>query len=179
MPNVVLNVGGGANPWLPANYLGWQNLVLDINPETNPHLCMDARNLTNLAPNQFDAVFCSHNLEHYNIFDLPIVLKGMLHVIKSGGHLVAIVPSIRATFEAMFQSGDDLDDVFYSSPAGPITYHDVIYGYSKDIEKNILWQQHQSGFSLKRMKTLFEQSGFERVVTQSNGLDLHGLGFKA
>ncbi len=62
----VLNVGGGSKSIpIPAHYAGWNHLLLDIDPRGNPDVVCDARELDLLEPNQFDAIYCSHNLEHY------------------------------------------------------------------------------------------------------------------
>ncbi len=63
---VVLNVGGNnKNILLPQIYAGWEHILLDIDPAGKPDLALDARLLGTIAPAQFDAIFCSHNLEHY------------------------------------------------------------------------------------------------------------------
>src|SRR6266446_7887238 len=45
-----------------------------------------------LAASQFDAVYCSHNLEHYYRHDGATVLRGFLHVLKPDGFAEIKVP---------------------------------------------------------------------------------------
>ena len=61
----VLNVGGNNKAIaLPPQYADFDHLLLDIDPKGAPDIVCDARQLTTLAASQFDAVYCSHNLEH-------------------------------------------------------------------------------------------------------------------
>ncbi len=42
----------------------------------------------------------------------------------------------------------DLDDILYSSAAGPITVRDVVYGWGKQIEDSgVDFYAHKTGFS--------------------------------
>jgi predicted SAM-dependent methyltransferase len=62
----VLNVGGGTNSIpIPVHFEGWRHDLLDIDPQRMPDLLCDARGLRKLPSGVYDAVYCSHNLEHY------------------------------------------------------------------------------------------------------------------
>src|SRR6266567_113293 len=62
----VLNVGGNNKKiQIPACFAGWEHVLLDIDPKGSPDIVCDARRMLTLPPSQFDAVYCSHNLEHY------------------------------------------------------------------------------------------------------------------
>ena len=78
----VLNVGGNSKKIpLPPQYAGWENIVLDIDPQGKPDVVCDARQLRQLPSATYDAVYCSHNLEHYYRHDVPKVLEiGRAHV---------------------------------------------------------------------------------------------------
>jgi ubiquinone/menaquinone biosynthesis C-methylase UbiE len=91
----VLNVGGNSKAIpLPPQYAEFDHLLLDIDPKGLPDIVCDARKLTALEASQFDAVYCSHNLEHYYRHDVPRVLAGFLHVLKDGGFAHILVPDI-------------------------------------------------------------------------------------
>ena len=68
---------------LPPQYAGFEHLLLDIDPTGNPDVLCDARELTKLDAEQFDMVYCSHNLEHYYRHDVPRVLNGFFNVLKT------------------------------------------------------------------------------------------------
>ncbi|MBI5908492.1 MAG: hypothetical protein HY848_00825 [Betaproteobacteria bacterium] len=72
---LVLNVGGGGKSVaLPPHFQGWEQLLLDIDPRVGADLVCDARALReSAAANSFDAIYCSHNLEHYYPHDVDKV----------------------------------------------------------------------------------------------------------
>ena len=86
----VLNVGGyNKAVRIPAHYDGWEHLLLDIDPHGNPDIVCDARELTSLEPHMFDAVYCSHNLEHYYSHDIRKVLGLCLLSCAQAGFLAS------------------------------------------------------------------------------------------
>ncbi len=71
----VLNVGGNSKDIpIPSQYSGWQHVLLDIDPRGNPDIVCDARELMSMSKNEYDAIYCSHNLEHYYRHDVRKVL---------------------------------------------------------------------------------------------------------
>jgi hypothetical protein len=62
----VLNVGGNSKSIpLPPHFSGYKHVLLDIDPKSSADIVCDARRLSELEKEEFDAVYCSHNLEHY------------------------------------------------------------------------------------------------------------------
>jgi len=147
----VLNVGGNSKAIpLPPQYAGFEHLLLDIDPTGNPDVLCDARELTKLDAEQFDMVYCSHNLEHYYRHDVPRVLNGFFNVLKTGGAVHIIVPDLLEVMKKVVQNNMDIDDVLYQSGMGPIMVSDVIYGYSKQIEASgVEFFAHKTGFTKK------------------------------
>lgn len=93
----VLNVGGNSKAIsLPSQYEGYDQRLLDIDPECSPDILCDARDLKTLEESQFDAVYCSHNLEHYYRHEVQKVLTGFLYVLKEGGFAQIKVPDLNA-----------------------------------------------------------------------------------
>lgn len=179
----VLNVGGGskATP-IPGHYDGWEHLLLDIDRRGNADLVCDARMLGTLPATQFDAVYCSHNLEHYYPHDGARVLQGFLHVLKSDGFAEIRVPDIQAVMQKISQSGMDLGDVLYNSPAGPITAHDVLYGFGKEIEESGQdYYAHKTGFTPKLLHDALQRAGFVAlfVFAGPNLYEVRAIAFKA
>jgi predicted SAM-dependent methyltransferase len=82
----VLNVGGGSRSTrIPSHYNGWTHDLLDVDPTRKPDILLDARDLASLAPESWDAVYCSHCLEHFHAHEVPRVLNGFRHVLKKDG----------------------------------------------------------------------------------------------
>ena len=176
----VLNVGGNnkAIP-LPPQYAGFEHVLLDIDPKGSPDIVCDARKLTTLQGGQFDAVYCSHNLEHYYRHDVPKVLAGFLHVLKEGGYAQIRVPDISEVMRVTIGRGIDIDDVLYQSPAGPITVLDVLYGYGIEIEQSGQdFYAHKTGFTQKSLLAALQRSGFSRTYSAAGDLEINALAFK-
>jgi SAM-dependent methyltransferase len=164
----VLNVGGGDKTIpVPPYYDGWRHDLLDINPAYHPDICLDARQLQTLPASTYDAVYCSHNLEHYHRHECDIVLKGFHHVLKPDGFAEIRVPNLAAAVRAMVEQGLDIDDVLYASAAGPILVRDLIYGFHSNIEKT--GQEHylhKTGFTARSLGRLLNANGFPHIAVR-------------
>lgn len=163
----VLNVGGHSKTIaLPPQYDGMAHHLLDIDPLVNPDVLWDARNLHELEGGQYDAVYCSHNLEHFTLDDVPKVLRGCLHVLKDGGVLQVRVPDVLTVMHEVVAKKMDLEDTLYESALGPIRVIDVLYGLPLEKlahESQQVWFLHKTGFSLKRLAHALLSAGFTAV----------------
>lgn len=177
----VLNVGGGskATP-IPEYFASWQHDLLDIDERGNPDLVCDARELVKLESNQYDAVYCSHNLEHYYRHDGLNVLRGFVHILKDDGFAEIRVPDIAQVIAAVHDQNLDLDDVLYESSAGPISAHDVIYGLQSEIVNSGQdFYAHKTGFTTKSLISMLLEGGFHEVyLIADEHLGIHALAFK-
>ncbi len=177
----VLNVGGGskATP-IPRYFSDWQHDLLDIDPRGNPDIVCDARELASLDANQYDAVYCSHNLEHYYRHDGLAVLRGFAHILKEDGFAEIRVPDIAQVMRAVQEQQLDFDDVLYESAAGPISAHDVIYGLQSEIvQSGQDFYAHKTGFTEKSLVQFLVKGGFPNVyLVADEHLAVHALAFK-
>ena len=172
----VLNVGGGSTQ-MPEKYAGWDVDLLDINPEVGPDICMDARHLDQLQAGQYDAVFCSHALEHFHAHEIKALLNGFKHVLKTGGFVEIHVPDIQAVSKQLAEH--EPDAIAYTVDAGPITYHDILYGWNQALEAGNEFYAHKCGFSANSLGKAIFQAGFDRVeVWQGSCFDLLAYGVK-
>jgi SAM-dependent methyltransferase len=161
-PRRVLNVGGGSKKIaIPAHYAGWEHVLLDVDSAGQPDVVCDARELTGLARGQYDAVYCSHNLEHYYRHDAPKVLRGFLHVLKEDGFAEIKVPDLHAVMRRVVQGNLEMNDVLYQSGMGPITVQDVIYGHGREIEESGRdFYAHKAGYTPRTLGATLEAAGF-------------------
>jgi predicted SAM-dependent methyltransferase len=161
----VLNVGSSSMSIpIPAYYDEWERLSVDIDPRCKPDIVCDARNLESLEASQFDAIYCSHNLEHYYRHDGAKVLRGFRHVLKSDGFVEIKVPDLQSVIQRVVESKMDLGDILYESPMGPIAVLDVIYGFAKEIEESGHdYYAHKTGFTTKLLGQTLESAGFAEV----------------
>ena len=177
----VLNVGGGSKETAISDYFsGWQHDLLDIDPRGGPDVVCDARELATLPGGTYDAVYCSHNLEHYYRHHGLIVVRGFLHMLKDDGFAEIRVPDIAQVINALIDRQLELDDVLYQSPAGPISAHDVIYGLQSEIENSGQdFYAHKTGFTPKSLKKMLTDGGFCRIfMSTTELLAVHALAFK-
>ena len=176
----VLNVGGNSKAIpLPAPYADYEHILLDIDPKGTPDLVCDARELVTLEPDQFDAVYCSHNLEHYYRHDVHKVLAGFMHVLKDDGFAHVVVPDIQEVMRLTVERGLDIEDVLYNSPAGPIRVLDVLYGYGKEIEESGQdFYAHKTGFTKKSLVKALQAAGFRKHFVRTGNLEITVFAFR-
>ncbi len=176
-----LNVGGGDKETeIPNIYSGWDHVLLDIDPAVSPDICMDARSLETIEGGQFNAVYCSHNLEHYFAHDVKKVLAGFHHVLKSDGFVEIRVPDMDALFKEIVTKKLDIDDLLYQSDDGPVLVRDVIYGFGPQIEQSgVDFYAHRTGFTRKSIHAATTKAGFPySVFTRGRHLELAVRAFK-
>jgi SAM-dependent methyltransferase len=148
----VLHVGCGNEP-LPAWLSHFEEVRLDIDPDCQPAILAPMTDMGSIGP--FDAVYCSHALEHLYPHDVPVALAEFRRVLKPGGAVVVFVPDledIKAT-----------EDVVYQSPCGPITGLDMIYGKNSYL-KDSPFMAHHTGFVSSTLKTALETAGLSGVT---------------
>jgi len=176
----LLNVGGHSKAIaLPGQYQQFRQLLLDIDPKGSPDIVCDARRLTELEAAGFDAVYCSHNLEHYYRHEVPQVLAGFLHVLKPGGFAHIRVPDILAVMRKTVENELDLEDTLYQAKAGPIMVLDVLYGYSVEIERSGRdFYAHKTGFSEKSLLNALKKAGFSHIYMGLGNLEINAVAFK-
>lgn len=176
----LLNVGGGSKSiQLPPEYTGFEHVLLDIDPQGAPDIVLDGRQLGELAAAQFDAIYCSHNLEHYFRHDVPKVLGGFFHVLKPGGFAQIRVPDLTELMRRVVQGKIDLEETLYVSPAGPVAPIDVIYGLGRQIETSgVDFFAHKTGFSDQSLARAVERAGFAPNFSRVADLEINLIAFK-
>jgi len=175
-----LNVGGNSKDIpVPSYFDGWEHLLLDIDPVGNPDIICDAREIETLEPNQFHAVYCSHNLEHYYHHEVPKVLRGFQHVLKPSGFVMISVPDLEDVMRTMMEKGLDLDDVLYENVAGiPILVRDVFYGWGFRMESSGQeYFAHKTGFTQRSLESVLKQNGFNHVFVQKSPFNIVAAAF--
>ena len=180
MTRSVLNVGGNSKAIaLPSQYTGFEHLLLDIDPTGKPDVVCDARRLTTLEASRFDAVYCSHNLEHYLGHEVAKVLAGFLHVLKAGGFAHIRVPDMLEVMRQVVERGLDIEDALYQSAVGPIRVIDVIYGHGPQIEASGHdFFAHKTGFSRQSLHAALVRAGFSVVYSGTANLEVTAVAFK-
>jgi hypothetical protein len=178
----VLNVGGGSKSTpIPSYFTGWQHDLLDVDPRGAPDILCDARKLDTLQGGAYDAVYCSHNLEHYYRHHGLQVVRGFWHMLKANGFVEVRVPDIAQVIQLLADRSLDIDQTLYESGMGPISAHDVIYGLQNEIESSGNdFYAHKTGFTPASLEKLLVDGGFKNIVVKSDEhLAVHALAFKS
>lgn len=148
----ILHVGCGGDP-LPHWLSRYSEVRLDIDESHNPDIVASMLDMGQIGP--FDAVFCSHALEHVLPHEVPIALGEFYRVLNPGGACIVFVPDledVRATEEPLFDS-----------PAGPICGLDLLYGFRKML-KDKPYMAHKTGFISQTLHDAMTAAGFEKVA---------------
>ena len=177
----VLNVGGNSKDIaIPEIYQDFEHLILDIDERVAPDILGDARKLKEQAACSFEAVYCSHNLEHYHEHEVETVLSGFLHILKSGGFAHIVVPDIEAVINTVAREKIGLTDHLYVTRSGiPIRPLDVIYGWSKEIrDSGQDYFSHKTGFSEATLTEKLRASGFTKIFSSKSNLQVSAIAFK-
>lgn len=152
MPRSVLYVGCGADrlpDWLGA----CDETRLDIDPQHNPDIVADMRNLPDIGG--FDVLYCSHSLEHLSPHEVVPTLQGFLSVLKNGGGAIVFVPDLEGVSAT--------DEVLFTAPAGPICGLDLIYGYRPALKANP-YMAHKTGFVAASLYKAMVDAEFRNVA---------------
>lgn len=174
-PKVFLHVGCGTAPYsrLPGCFKtgAWKEVRLDIDPMTKPDIVASLTDMSMVPANSMDAVWSSHNLEHLEGYQVPIALAEMRRVLKPGGFALITLPNLEKIAQLIVTGR--ADDVLYTSPAGPITPLDMLYGHQKSVKNGNTHMAHRTGFTAKRLSGVLTEAGFNEVrVMQGLNYDL-------
>jgi len=173
----ILHVGPGHRhngARLPAVFQtsGWREIRLDIDPINEPDILGSMLNMTAVADASIDAIYSAHNIEHVYAYEVPVVLKEFLRVLKPDGFLVITCPDLQTV--GALAAEDKLTDVAYQSPAGPITPLDILYGHGTALAVGHHYMAHKCGFTLKSLMAALKEAGFQNTAGKRRikGLDL-------
>lgn len=140
----------------------WQELRYDIDASVQPDLTGSMLDMAAVAAGSMDAVFSSHNIEHLYAHEVPVALKEFLRVLKADGFAVITCPDLQSVCELVAQ--DKLTDAAYTSPSGPITPLDMLYGHRPPMARGNLYMAHRCGFTLRVLLATLANVGFASVA---------------
>jgi len=174
----VLNVGCGPEEIdrLHAAFRGedWSEVRYDIDQRVRPDVVGSITDLGAVGDTRFDAIWCSHNLEHLHTHEVPRALAEFRSVLAPDGFALICTPDLESIAEMIVHGR--LEDVAYHSPAGPITPLDMLYGLSSAIARGNDFMAHHTGFTTERLGRLLVEAGFsEALIKRGSGFDLWAL----
>ena len=144
----------------------WEEVRLDINPKVNPDIIGSMTDMSAVQTGSVDAVYSSHNIEHLYAHEVPLALSEFRRVLKPEGYAIIRCPDIQQVAEMVAQG--KLLDTAYTSPAGPITPLDIMYGHRSSIAQGNTYMAHKTAFTLETLKQACMDAGFGMVDGKVN-----------
>ena len=175
----VLNTGSG--PYQPGKLhrafapAEWTEVRLDIDPQVRPDHVGTVTDMRSFAPDaSFDAIWSSHNVEHLHTHEVSVAFREFRRVLRPDGFALITCPDLDAIVRLI--ADGQMHDVIYTSPAGPITPFDMLYGHSASIASGNHFMAHNTGYTVERLGRVALEAGFEEVrVGKGRFLDLWAL----
>jgi predicted SAM-dependent methyltransferase len=155
---------------------GWEEVRLDIDPTSKPNVIGSITEMTTFPDHGFDAIWSSHTLEHLFAHEVLRALHECKRVLKLDGFAIFLCPDLESVAEHLTKYGPD--HVAYTSPAGPITALDMIYGHQASVARGRVAMAHKTGFTAERLGNLLLQAGFATVhVRRDEHFEICALAF--
>ena len=155
----------------------WTELRLDIDESVKPEVVGTMTDMSAVADASVDAIFSSHNIEHLYPHEVPQALAEFKRVLNSDGFVVITCPDLQSVCALVAE--DKLTEPAYTSPAGPITPLDILFGHRPPMARGNLYMAHRCGFTQKVLTGTLQAAGFVTVAAKRRGhpyYDLWALG---
>lgn len=157
---VLLNLGSGVagRGRLPAMFNTWTQVRVDIDPAVEPDVLADITDLSAIATGCADALWTAHCIEHLYQHAVPMALAEIRRVLKPDGFACLIVPDLQQI--ANYIAEDRMHEVVYVSAAGPVTAHDIVFGFGPALARGQLAMAHRCGFTPTVFSNHLREAGF-------------------
>jgi hypothetical protein len=161
---LLVNLGSGPKgyTWLPTILADWRELRVDVDAQVAPDIVADITDLSAIESGSADAVWAAHCIEHLYIHQVAGAVTEAYRILSDDGFLCVIVPDLQAI--APYIAGDRLHEVVYESPAGPVTAHDIVFGYGPSLARGHFSMAHNCGFTPTLLLQQMQQAPFAEIV---------------
>jgi SAM-dependent methyltransferase len=158
---------------------GWEEIRYDIDANVDPDLIGTLTDMRQVEDQSVDAVYSSHNIEHVFAHEVPTVLSEFHRVLRADGIVVITCPDLQSVCAAVAK--DKLLEPLYTSPAGPISAIDILYGHRGLIAGGNAFMAHKCGFTLSTLQSCFLAAGFANTAggRRPDAFDIWLVAFKA
>ena len=160
----LVNVGCGLreSSRLPRHFEHWRQLRVDVDESVEPDIIADLTDLSAIADESADAVWASHCVEHLYDHQVKVALGEFRRILRDDGFVCIIVPDLQSIAE--FVAADRLHDPIYQSAAGPVTPHDVLFGFGPALARGHTSMAHHCGFTPSALQRSFQGVPFGEVM---------------
>jgi SAM-dependent methyltransferase len=153
----------------------WDETRLDVEVKTEPDIVSSIVDMrAKVQDNAFDAVYSAHAIEHLHAHQVLPAFQEFRRVLKNDGFALLTCPDLAAICRLVIEKGADA--VAYTSPAGPITAIDMLYGHGASIAHGYLSMAHNTAFTPERLGRFAVQAGFREVrLVRGTSYDIWAL----
>jgi SAM-dependent methyltransferase len=176
---LLLNAGCGdsAGAPLPGFFQGWRQLRVDVNEAVQPDLLASITDLSAIPDGSVDAIWSAHCIEHLYAHEVPLALAEFHRVLNDTGFACLIVPDLQSIADWLAQ--DRLQETLYESAAGPVTAHDMLWGFGPAIARGEAAMAHRCGFTPTLFLQRLQASGFAEIaIRRRSNLELAALALR-
>lgn len=169
---VLVNLGAGASGQgrIPPAMAEWRQIRVDIDPEMRPDVIADLTDLSAIADGVADVVWASHCVEHLFRHQVETALREIRRILKPEGVAFIFVPDLQAVAKVIAE--DRLQDVLYESAAGPISAHDVVFGFGREVARGRVHMAHRTGFTPGVLVQSLKDAGYSDFVVRRGEFEL-------
>jgi SAM-dependent methyltransferase len=169
---VLVNVGCGPldSGQLPSYFDCWQQVRVDVDAAVKPDIIADLTDLSQIPDGSADAVWAAHCMEHLYGHQVPVALAEFRRVLRDDGFVCVIVPDLQTV--GNYLVADRLHEPAYQSAAGPVTPHDIIFGFGAAIAGGRASMAHRCGFTPGMLERSFRELSFGEVLLRRRGPQL-------
>jgi SAM-dependent methyltransferase len=163
---VVVNAGCGplGGGRLPALFDTWQQLRVDLDPGVQPDIVASVTDLSAIPSESADAVWSAHCVEHLYAHEVGRALGEFYRILADDGFACIVVPDLQAI--ASYIAADKLHAPIYTSAAGPISAHDMVYGFGVAIAEGRVGMAHRCGFTPSLMVSRLQELPFGEILVR-------------
>jgi protein O-GlcNAc transferase len=161
---LLVNLGSGmkGGALLPAMFADWRELRVDVDAATAPDILADVTDLSAIESGSVDAVWSAHCLEHLYLYQVGTAISEIHRILADDGFFCMIVPDLQSI--ADYIANDRLHEVIYEAPAGPVTAHDMLFGYSPFLAQGRSAMAHKCGFTPTLLAQKLQEAPFAEIV---------------
>lgn len=150
---------------------------MDKDASAKPDILSDLTDLGKIGSGVADAVWAGHCIEHLYQHEIALAFAEIHRILKADGVAIISVPDVQTV--AQYVSTDRMHETIYESESGPVTAHDVIYGFGPELARGHFHMAHRSGFTPTLMLERLKAAGFpDYAVIRRPSLELVGVAVK-
>lgn len=156
----------------------WHETRMDVDPTVQPDILGSMTNMSNILAQKFDAIYSSHSIEHLYAHEVPIALEEFKRVLKPNGFALITCPDLQSIAAEIAQGR--LNATAYQSAMGPISAHDMVFGFGGALAQGQMFMAHRCGFTKESLVEALEKAGFASVGSARRGapyFDLWAIAF--